>query len=348
MTLTALRRIVLACDLAALLAAGASGWYSFQATPAEARDWQKLFPVKSSATSDVQDLGPGPKEEYTASITWPQGERPVEVKPDNTPPPPKVDPFKTKYHLNGVFLGRYPFNSFVQLTAEGVDRAFSVGVGERIAQDPTALQSPPQLTPWRLNSVRAGGWDAKGLPLPCVAVFQNMETFQEQTLDMIAGNAVALDNPNDEKKPGIGQEDPSGKRPKDQPMRAVPIRIDVAAGVVEWEVPDSEIEWLGDWGEDQAHSISIVESKDSAGRPDGFTLKAVAPGSRAAEYGFKPEDKVISVNSQPVSSVTDAIAKGKQQYDNGANVFQIKALRAGKEVNFTFHAPPPKKKRQAP
>ncbi len=347
MTLTALRRIVLACDAAALLAAGACGWYALQATAAEARDWQKLFPVKSSATSDIQDVGPGPKDEYTASITWAQGEKPVEVKPDNKPAPPPVDPFKTTYHLNGVFLGRSPFNSYVQLTAAGIDRAFSVGVGERIPVDPAPPPgSPLQFTLWRLNSVRAGGYDAAGQPLPCLAVFKNMETLQEQTLDMIAGNAVALDNPGDRNPIKPFLENPSGKRPKDQPMRAVFLRNDIAAGVVEIEVPDTEVEWLGDWGGEEAKLISAVESKDASGKSDGFTLKSIQPGSRAAEYGFKPEDKVISVNSQPVSSVADAVAKGKQQYESGANIFQVKALRAGKEVNFTFHAPP-KKQRQA-
>ncbi len=258
-----------------------------------------------------------------------------------------MDPFKSRYRLNGVFLGVSPFNSYAQLVLieEKEPRGFSVGVGERIPVDPTTLQSPPQLTPWRLQAVRAGSWDAKGQPLPCVATFQNVDTLAEQVLDMIAGNAVTLDNPSEIKKEGIGHEDPSGKRPKDQPIRAVLIRADLAAGIMEWEVPEGEVAFLGDWGDDQAKMISTAASKDASGQPNGFTLKAVQPGSRAAEYGFKPEDKVISVNAQPVNSVEDAVSKGRSQYDNGTTIFQIKALRAGKEMNFTFHAPAPKAKR---
>jgi hypothetical protein len=342
MTLTALRRVVMAANGLAILAAGAAAWFSLRAEPAAARDWPKIFPAKRTDAGTNEVTGPGPKDEYTASLSWPQGPKPVPV--DDTPkaPPPPVDLFKSKYKLNGVFLGRPDLApSFAQLTAEGVDRPFSVKVGERIQQDPTALQVDPVLTPWLLVDVRE--WDGRGPKSPCAADFLNIQTGDKQTLEMIAGNVVSLDNPPSKDIPPFGSVDPSGKPPRGQQIRAKPVRLDPANGVLEWNIEDAEVDYLDAWGDDQAREISAVTSKDAEGRPDGFILKAVKPGSRAEAYGFKPEDKIISVNGEKVVSTENAVATGKKQYEGGAKTFQVKALRAGKEMNFTFHAPEKKK-----
>lgn len=347
MTLTALRRTVLAANVLAVLAAGAAGWYSLSAKPAAARDWPKVFPTKKSDGASSELARPEPKDQYTAAVDWPQGPKPVPVDNTPKPPPAPVDLFKSKYKLNGVFVGlpdRTP--SYVQLTAEGVDRPFSVRLGEQIKVDPTANLNEPPYTPWLLVEVYA--WSGQGKEEPCRAVFQNIQTYEKQTLEMKAGNVVSLDNPNPIDRPPIGIEDPSGKPPRSQSVRARPVRMDPTAGVFEWEFEDLEMEYLDAWSEDQAAMISTVPSKDAAGNPDGFVLKAVKAGSRAEAYGFKAEDKIISVNGEMVTSTPDAVSKGKKQYEGGAKTFQIKALRAGKEMNFTFHAPEKKKGKAKP
>ena len=145
---------------------------------------------------------------------------------------------------------------------------------------------------------------------------------------------------------GIGEERPAGGPPeKDRPFRAVLKSRDAARGVVEWELPETEAEWIEFHAEDQASKISTVPAKDAEGRPDGFVLKAVAKDSRAAEYGFKAEDRVIAVNSERVNSTEQAVAVGKRQYEGGTSTFSVKVLRAGKEMNFTFHAPKKKAKK---
>jgi hypothetical protein len=346
MTLTALRRTVLAANVLAVLAAGAAGWFSLSAKPAAARDWPKVFPTKKTDGAANEVSRPEPKDQYTAAIDWPQGPKPVPV--DNTPkvaaPPP--NPF-SKYKLNGVFVGlpdKTP--SYVQLTAEGVDRPFSVRLGEQIKVDPTANLNDPPYTPWLLVEVYA--WDGKGKEEPCRAVFQNIQTYAKETLEMKAANVPPLDNPNPIERPPIGILDPSGKPPRSQSVRARPVRMDPAAGVIEWEMEEPELDYLDAWSEDQASMISAVSTKDAQGNPDGFVLKSVKAGSRAEAYGFKAEDKIISVNGEQVTSTTDAVAKGKKQYEGGTKTFQIKALRAGKEMNFTFHAPEKKKGKARP
>jgi hypothetical protein len=346
MNLTNLRRLVLVADVAALAAAGAAGWYSFQTAPAVAKDWAKIFPVRQAQTSVLQGQEVLPKEEYTASITFAQGEKPVEVKPSDAPPPVKVDPFREKYRLHSIFKGPTMSTSFVQL-ADGPGSTatiFSVGLGGRIPAEPGAIKFPVPVTSWRLNELRVPeGTDPKTKqPLPCAAVFVNVETEEQQVLEMVPGNNIELENPETQKGGQmIGVPRPPGPT-LGQTFQGVKVKA-ANAGDVAWEIGEEELEYLDVFGAEEAKKISTVESKDGEGNPDGFTLKGVPAGSRAADVGFKAEDKVISVNDEKVTSTADAMSKGKKQYEVGKTSFEIKVLRQGKEVNFMFHAPPKKR-----
>ncbi len=346
MNLTNLRRLVLAADVAALAAAGAAAWYSLQAAPVAARDWARLFPVRAAQPADLQSAGPGPKEQYTAAVTYAQGDKPAPVVAGPAAEVVKVDDFLTKYRLNGIFLGSDIDSSFAQLQTGPKESAitFSVGLGGQIPADLSTTQDPPPFTPWRLNELREAAWDpAAKRFLPCAAVFIHNETFERKVLEMIAGNPPDLQNKEAPPGPGIGVARPAGPR-KDLPFRGRRILTDNPDEVA-WEVSEEEAEFIATWSSDQASRISIVESKDAAGNPDGFVLKGVPADSRAHDVGFRQEDKVISVNNEKVSSTADAMAKGKKQFEGGTTVFQLKVLRKGKEMSFTFHAP--KKKNRA-
>jgi len=345
MNLTNLRRLVLVADVAALAVAGAAGWYSFQVAPAVARDWAKIFPVRQAQTSVLQGQEVLPKEEYTASITFPQGDKPVEVKASDAPPPPPVDQFKEKYRLHSIFKGPTMDTSFAQLSTGQGSAAivFSVGLGSQIPSEPGALLDPVPVTPWRLNELRVPeGSDPKTkLRLPCAAVFVNVQTEEQQVLEMVVGNFAFPDITEIQKGPMVGKERPAGPS-AGQGFRGVKIH-NADPAVREWQLAEEELEYLDVFGSEEAKKVATVESKDAAGNPDGFTLKGVPAGSRAAEVGFKSEDKVISVNSEKVTSTADAMSKGKKQYEVGKTSFEIKVLRQGKEVNFMFHAPPKKR-----
>ena len=177
MNLTSLRRLVLAGNAVALLAAGASAWVSLEGRPAprDEKEWPRLFPTKKAEGADLQSAGPGPKDEYARAVEWPQGDRPVEKGPETKVEAPKVDPFRTTYRLNGVFVSPSTFDSYAQLALvlPKDSPGFSVGMGERIPQDPGRTKSPP--TPWRLNDVRLGGVDGATKEVrPSVAVFINV------------------------------------------------------------------------------------------------------------------------------------------------------------------------------
>jgi hypothetical protein len=344
MNLTTLRRLAWVGNAAALAAAGAAGWIAWQTRPVprDEKAWPKAFPVKKGTPADLERAGPGARELYTAAVDYPQGDKPVEKKAESEKvEAPKVDPFKTKYKLNSVFAAEKPMDSYAQLLQTGLDRAFSVLVGERIPAEPTAIQEVTVLTPWALRSVSTGNRDpGTGIATSATATFVNVDTGETQTLEVVHQGPGTLQG----KPEGPGKinfrSDVSDRPPRNQPIRAVRgERTDPAAGIYEWELPEGETEFLLAWSEDEAKAVAAVPSKGPDGQPNGFTLKSVKPGSRAAEYGFQAEDRVISVNSVPVNSIEGAIAVGKGQYEEGKSSFQVKAIRKGKEVSYTFRAP---------
>jgi len=345
MTLTTLRRLVLAGNAAALLAAGAAAWHSLQvdSSPRDPKEWQKLFPVKTRSDA-LETKSPGGLDLYVGAATWPQGEKPLpktEEKPEDRAPPP--DPFKTKYTLCTVFSaeGGNPFDSFAQLRMKGDERPFSVRVGDLIPTDPWLWNSPP--TEWRLNDVfvaKAPDKDRNSPGRQVQAIFRHVSKDEVQILESSVILPRDLPSALDIREGTLpGQEEGVAGRPsKDQPIRIRLVSEDKDTGDVTWEVADGEVEWLGFYADDEVAQISAVPSKDAAGNPDGFTLKAVPRGSRAAQMGFIAEDKVIAVNGTPVSSTENAISVGKQQYEGGKSTFVVKVLRAGRERNYTFKA----------
>lgn len=337
MTLTNLRRAVLAATVLSLAGAGGAAWFSLQAeaSPRPQEEWPKLFPVKPSGASDVGPPGPGPLPEYLGPAGWPQGDKPVKVDPAARPVEKPPDPFEKKYRLNGVFVGSSPVDSLAQLTAEGIPLAFSLWVGERIPEAPGVRGSA--LTPWRLDEVHLGSGSR-----PARVLFRHVDTGEEKTREVVVGAPPSL-------APGPGSGGTAdlggvsvtiaGVPPKDQPPRAVLLRADRAKGEYEWEIPESEGDWFGAWGDEEASRIDVVPAKDAAGNPDGFVIKGLRPDSRAKHLGFQAEDRVISVNGERVSSTEDAISRGRRQYDSGTSTFTVVAVRSGKELKFTFHAP---------
>jgi hypothetical protein len=342
MNLTNLRRIVLAADVLALAAAGTAAWFALDAKPLAARDWQKIFPSKAASSSSQAIDEPMAKDRYTSACAYPQGDKPVPIVQAPTEAPKPVDDFLTKYKLNGIFLGSRLDSSFAQLVLakEANPTAFTVGLGERIPAEIGTMAEHPPLTPWRLNELREATWDAaKKQAYPGAAVFVHIDTMEKKVLEIMAGNPT---NILDSKEPpasgpGIGVARTTGPT-KDQPFRGQRVQTK-SENEVEWIMSEEEVEFLGVHSGDQAGRVSIVESKDASGKPDGFVLKGVPADSRAHDVGFRQDDKIISVNDEKVSSTTDAMAKGKKQYEGGKSVFQLKVLRKGKEMTFTFHAP---------
>jgi len=345
MTLTTLRRLVLVADALGLAVAGGAAWFSLKAVPVAAKDWPKIFPVRPVQLADLQAAGPGAKEQYTASVNYPQGDKPVPVVAGTAEVVKPVDDFLTKYRLNGIFLGSTLDSSFAQLQTGPKESpmSFTVGLGGQIPAEIGTGQDSPPLTPWRLNELREAEWDAATKQvLPCAAIFIHNETFEKKTLEMVAGNPTpTLQAKEAPPGPGIGVSRPPGPR-KDLPFRGRRIQT-TNPNEIAWEFSEEEVDFLETWSADQTSRVSIVESKDADGKPDGFTLKGVPKDSRAADIGFQSEDKVISVNNEKVSSTADAMAKGKKQFEGGTTVFQLKVLRKGKEMIFTIHAPPKKK-----
>jgi hypothetical protein len=343
MNLTTLRRLAWVGNAAALAAAGAAGWFAWQTRPVarDEKEWPKAFPVKKGTPADLERAGPGARDLYTAAVDYPQGDKPPEKKPEaEKVEAPKVDPFKTKYRLNGVFASEKPYESYAQLLQTGLDRAFSVLVGERILAEPTAIQENPALTPWALHRVSTGTRDPQtGIATSATATFVNVDTGEEQTLEVSFQGPGTLQGKPDLTSKVNFRADEEGKPPRNQTIRAIRgEKHNPAAGIYEWDIPEGETDFLLAWSEDEAKAVAAVPSKGPDGQPNGFTLKSVKPGSRAAEYGFQAEDRVISVNSVPVNSVENAVAVGKGQYEEGKASFQVKAIRKGKEVNLTFRA----------
>jgi hypothetical protein len=345
MNLTNLRRLVLLLDVAALAGAGAAAWFSVKAAPAAAKDWQKLFPVRTVPSADLQASGPGPKEQYVASISYPQGDKPAPVVAAAAGPVVVVDDFLTKYKLNGLYVGATIKSSYAQLqfVQGGAPVTFTVGLGCQIPAEIGTAQEFPPLTPWRLNELVETPWDPKSKqPTKCAAVFIHNETGERKVLEMDAGNPIVLQAPEAPSGAGIGTLRQSGPDRK-QPFRGRQIQTG-SPDRIEWEVAEEELDYLEVWSSDQVSRISAVEAKDDSGAPDGFVLKGVPADTRAYEVGFRQEDKIISVNDEKVSSTADAMAKGKKQFDGGTTVFQLKVLRKGREMTWTFHAPKKKAK----
>ena len=175
MTLTVLRRFVLACSSASLLASGGAAWYSTQpeASTRPREEWDRLFPVKSSGGPEAVGKGPGPQTEYVAAAGWVQGEKPkkAEAAPVAAPPP---DPFQ--YRLNGVIAGRSRLESYAQIQSTNPPGpAFSIGVGEQVPADPGGEKG--KVREWRLDDVALS--DGKR---PASATFHNLDTEEERVL----------------------------------------------------------------------------------------------------------------------------------------------------------------------
>jgi hypothetical protein len=341
MNLTTLRRLVLVGNIAAFGAAGAAAWHAFDSRPVprDEKEWPKIFPVKPTATLDANN-GLPPQPEFIAAVNWSQGEKPKPVTPDEKIDVPKVDPFKSKYRLNCVFVAEQKQESYAQLalTASG-SAGFSVRVGEKIPEDP-ADRGSPKCTPWRLEDVTAASAEGSG---KSTARFLNVDTEEEIVLELVTGmpggSFVGTKTPTgggDARQWQTARAD--GRPDENQPSRVIRLRADKVKGEYEFEFPDEEWDWLGEYGEKEIGKFATVAYKDGSGNPDGFTLKSVPPGSRLADLGFKAEDRVISVNGEKVNTTEQAVSVGKRQYEGGKNTFALKFLRAGKEVNYTFHA----------
>jgi hypothetical protein len=347
MNLTFLRRLVVVANLVALGFSGWAGWATVRdrPRPRDEKEWPRLFPVKPAVQAGLEQGGPAPKDEYTGAIRYAEGEKPVKAGPEAAAPPPP-DPFKTKYRLTWVIesdRSRMDSTAQIQVAGSPTDRPFSVRVGTRLPEDPFSDKSA--LTPWRLDDVSSGGKDPEGKSiLPSRAVFHHVETGEEQVLE----SAVQMGSLQSGMPTGPGDGGPvlpgpfrnagggAGPSP-DQPPQFRLVNRDPANP--EWEVSDDELDWLGVYSDEEAKKIATLSGSD------GITVKAVPKGSRAEAVGLKAEDRIISVNDEKVSSVEQAVSVGKRQYDGGTNTFSVKVLRAGKEHNFTFHAP--KKKRGA-
>ncbi|MCK6482250.1 MAG: hypothetical protein HUU06_09940 [Planctomycetaceae bacterium] len=329
MTLTALRRLVMSGTLLSLGAAGGAAWFSFQAkaSPRPAEEWPKLFPVKAGSGVDLGAKGPGPLPEYVEATKWPQGELPPKVDPAAAKvEAPKVDPFESKYRLNWVQVGALVEDCFAQLKI-GAGEAFSIGVGGRIPEVPEDPKSDA-MTLWRLIGVSEGGGGK-----PASASFRNLDTLEVKTLsavlapvkdftkDMQGGNDI-----------GGAEDSVVGKPDRKRRLQVVPVKEDHEKGEYEYRIPEEDGVWLDAYSDEEAAKLGVQ------GGPDGIVLKAVPVNSRAYDLGFRSEDRVISVNGEKVTSTEDALAKGRRQHAEGASTFEIRGIRKGKEVKYTFHA----------
>jgi hypothetical protein len=349
MNLATLRRVVWAVDAAAVLAAGGAAWFAVEgdATARDDKAWKDLFAVKrADASAELIHLPP--KEEFSVAASWAQGDKPV--KPVDTgpaPPPPPPDP------LQGVTLRSVSLSSMGMLHCTASFQKdgfpFTLFVGERIPVTPNDPDSPPG--PWRMDAVRRIGPDtgpATGA-FAAEAVFHHLEDGREAVKSMDASTSASLLPGSPDGGPGedpiFRKRDAEGRPDRLQPPRMAQIRADAAAGVYEIEIPESEVEWLEAWSGEEAKNIAAVATRDEAGNPNGFQLKSVAKGSRLEAAGFKAEDRVISVNSEKVSTTEQAIAVGKRQYEAGSSTFAVKFVRGGREMSFTFHAPKKKAKK---
>jgi len=343
MNLTAIRRLVLVGNVAAFGAAGAAAWHAFDSRPAprDEKEWPKLFPVKQAATVEAGP-GLGPQPEFIAAVNWSQGEKPKPVSQEAVVEAPKVDPFKVKYKLNCVFVAEPKQESYAQLalTAAGAP-GFSVKVGEKIPDDPADRGNPnTKYTPWRLVDVYSASLDGSG---KSTARFLNFETDEEVVLELVTatpGGSFASSKSStgagDSRQWQTARVD--GKPVENQPSRINFLRVDKVKGEYEVEFPDEEWEWLDEHGEKEIGKIATAPYKDASGNPAGFTFKSVLPGSRAADLGFKAEDRIISVNGEKTNTIEQAVSVGKRQQEAGKSTFVVKGIRAGKEINYTFHA----------
>ncbi|HEU4394284.1 MAG TPA: hypothetical protein VFS92_01885 [Planctomycetota bacterium] len=345
MNLSTLRRLVWCVGGAALLAAGGAAVYALDANPSprDEKEWTKLFPVKrTDASKLVQE--PKPKDEYTSVASWPQGPMPVKQGPvGEAPPPPPPDP------LQGVTLVSVAESSEGMLLSSATlskDKVcFSMRVGECIPldfKDPNSARGP-----WRLDRVRAGGFDATGQTVrQDEAVFHHLDTMEEaiRKSDSVSdksfgasgpGGAAAADG-------SIEKADPQGGPRRDQPPVVRLVRVNAEKNAEEYEIPEREVEWLNAFASEEAKQISATPV--SAEEGGGFRLKSVPASSRLAASGFKVEDRVISVNGEKVSSTENAIAVGKKQHESGTQSFVVVIERAGKLITKTYHSPKKKAK----
>ncbi len=337
MTLTVLRRLVASGAAVSLLAAGGAAWFALQADASvrPPEEWARLFPVKDRATSAVSAQSPAPMPEYM-KVLWVQGEKPKPVNADAKPveaPPP--DPFQ--YRLVAPFKGAGPEDDYAQiqpLVPPGA-QAFSIRVGDRVP-DPAGDGKP--LLPWRLEAVSLAGERSSSSS----ALFRNIDTDEEKTLTTeiyrIGVLAVLPGAETGGKTQGVGTRT-AGVPPPDQPPRFLIDASDRAKGEIRIEVPEEEADFLGAHSDKEAGKISIVPYRDAEGNAAGFVIKGLSQDSRARDAGFKPEDRVIAVNGEKVDSTEQALGVGRRQYDGGTNLFVVKIVRAGKVMNFTFHAP---------
>ena len=333
MTLTLLRRLVLAGSGLSFLGAGAAAWFSLQSLPAarSQESWMEYFPVKKTGGGDGPEQRPAPVTEYLEVIKWPQGDKPV-VKVENTNlPPPKVDTLQ--YKLTGVFVGESPLDSLAQIQGSSPPGpAFSLRVGEQVPADPGAPLGP--VLDWRLEGVKLGG--AK---IPASALFRNLETGEERSLtaEISSGGADLLTAAGSGRGGGtdIGKPSPEGRSDPNLKPRYIPLpaETDAAKGNFAFEIPEEEAAFLQDYSAEEAKKVDVIASED------GLIIKGLAPDSRAKSMGLKVEDRVIAVNGEKVTGTDQALGVGRRQYDSGTSTFIIKVLRAGKEMNFTYKAP---------
>lgn len=334
MTLTVLRRLVAAGAVLALVGAGGAAWFALQAE-ASARPpdtWTKAFPAEKKGSADLANQGPGPNKEYL-DVLWVQGEKPKKENPNEAKvEAPKVDPFQFRLLSIWATARREDGLAQIQPTAPPNAPALSVPVGLRVP-DPAAGDGKA-LLPWKLEEIR--------LPTekdPAMAIFRNLDTDEERTLSAEPykpGLQATLPGAEGERKIDGVMGGREGVPPPDQQARFIRISEDKAKGTAEYQTPDEEVWFLENHSDKEVSKISTVPATGSQG---GFVIKGLAADSHAKAAGFKAEDRVISVNGERVASPEQAVSTGKRQYEGGTSTFVVKIDRAGKEMNFTFHAP---------
>ncbi|MGE3172958.1 MAG: hypothetical protein AB7O97_10070 [Planctomycetota bacterium] len=84
-------------------------------------------------------------------------------------------------------------------------------------------------------------------------------------------------------------------------------------------------------------NVDAYVSPTGSGRR-GLRVLDVAPDI-TSRYGVQPNELILSVNNEPVSTKADAIATGKRLYKRGVRTFVVKFLSGGREIERTYQAP---------
>jgi len=122
-------------------------------------------------------------------------------------------------------------------------------------------------------------------------------------------------------------------RTASQPSKARPKPRDVDATVA---VAANIMERLRDDPTSVKFGASFTPNLDRRGKMHGILLNKIDPGSLAAQYGLAPGDRILSINGQPISSLTGAMEL-YQRY-RGNNSVRVAIERGGLLRTVMFYA----------